>query len=571
MKVPFINHLSWLSYFGFEKTNDPATLRPLANPFDAIVWSFWIGGAKTLAYSLLFTPFVYLACRVVFSSDSTIKLTSVWISIQILSFFQIFLHSDVADDLATGLPKRMFVLPIATRTLVFYMIAIGLVSSALFSATIDLVFLHPIGYGVPVIPLMLASAAALSWVQAFSWTPIEPAWAKPYLALIGLIALVGIACWTIQIVHASSTIVSLLFASYLIGAFLVMLKGVERARRGDFFRFGKTQSIHQQPGAIVFRRFHPFRSPAAALFRLEWSFNLWIVAVLSMILTILTGASFYFLSGSNESIRPTFLNTSMIIIPIFSSFFYAYESPRFKPIWSGFKDRFEFFAVMPIKTNDFIKTKFLVALSATFSSWAGFLIAAGFDLAYDIMSPKIDNTLIYYNTNWLMPILFIHISSLRGFLLVVSLIGFSWNGATFMLAAELDRNETKMSKSMSIFIASIVTIFPIVLSIGLTTDWIIHVVILLLYLSPILAIWKIARSFVAFRKALAVELIGEGTVALGVCVWIGLSACSLMTIGLLFAEFSSIQFWIVSVSLVATITPLAAVNAAATRRPCAIA
>lgn len=87
-------------------------------------------------------------------------------------------------------------------------------------------------------------------------------------------------------------------------------------------------------------------------------------------------------------------------------------------------------------------------------------------------------------------------------------------------------------------------------------NWIFYFIINSLYVSPFLTFWKIARSIVAYRKALDLKLIGVGTVALGVCVWIGLSACTLATIGLIFAEFSSVRFWIVGVSVVTTITPL---------------
>jgi hypothetical protein len=557
MKAPFIQHLSWLSCFGFAERNKPATLRPLANPFEAIVWSLWIGGAKTFTQSMIAASILFLVIRSIFSHEIVIQGSMWFIFFQSIKFLNVFINLEDSDDFNKSYSKRMFALPISSGSFVLLITAIDFVSAAFFAATIDLAFLYPIGFGAPVVPLILGSAAALALVRAFSLSPIEPAWAKPYLAVIVLAALVGIACWTIQIVHASNTIISLVFMSYLIGAFFVALKGVERSRRGDFFRIGNKPSIHIQTGAIVVPRFRRFRSAAEAQFLLEWSFLGWIPAIISTVAPILIGTELYFLSKSSETNKISFINPVILLLPVILSFVYSYALPGFKPILTEHKDRLEYFLLRPMRTNDFIKVKFLAALFCTLSNWVGFLIMAAIGLVHESIDSGIDRSILNGNSGWMTHFVTARLTSPAGALLVVTMIGLSWNCATFMLAASLDRSDTGVRKPMSIFIASIVTILSLAVIFGMNIlDWIFYFIINSLYVSPFLTIWKIARSIVAYRKALDLKLIGVGTVALGVCVWIGLSACTLATIGLIFAEFSSVRFWIVGVSVVTTITPL---------------
>ncbi len=553
MKIPIISHLSWLSCFGFAEPNKPATLRPLANPFEAIVWSLWIGGAKTFTQSMIAGSILFLVIRSIFSHEIVIQGSMMFVLFQSIKFLNVFINLDDSDDFNKSYSKRMFALPISTGSYVLLITAIDFVSAALFSATIDLAFLYPIGYGAPVVPLILGSAAALALVRAYSWTSIEPAWAKPYLALIVLTALVGIACWTIQIVHASNTIVSLVFMSYLIGAFFVALRGVERARRGDFFRFGSTRAIHNQTGAIDIPRFRRFRSPAEAQFRLEWSFLGWIPAIISTVVPILIGTELYFLSRSSETNKISFISPVILFLPFILSFFYSYALPGFKPILTEHKDRLEYFLLRPMRTNDFIKVKFLAALFCTLSNWIGFLILAAIGIVHESIESGIDRSILNGNSGWMTHFVTTRLTSPAGALLVVSMIGLSWNCATFMLADSLDRTVKRFAK---IVLFIFLLILPIAHFADASSPFVETIFVLVISLTPIAAIWKIARSIVAYRKALDLKLIGVGTVALGVCVWIGLSACTLATIGLIFAEFSSVRFWIVGVSVVATITPL---------------
>ena len=103
--------------------------------------------------------------------------------IVIAYFMNILLFANSVGSMASTYPRRMYSLPVSSRTLVAWpMLYGGGVVALLWVAGACLVY-RPSGFQTPILLPALGLAATLVWLQAFAWSPIGNPLLKLYIPL----------------------------------------------------------------------------------------------------------------------------------------------------------------------------------------------------------------------------------------------------------------------------------------------------------------------------------------------------------------------------------------------------
>jgi hypothetical protein len=179
------------------------------------------------------------------------------------------LCSDGQFGAMSGLPPRLFTLPVRTATLVAWpMLSGAAVVALVWVAAAELIF-RPGGFRPPTAGGALVLAALTAWLQALSWTPFRAPWARVVAAAAVLSALVAAFLWAVEIARAPRYALGLILVGYLAAAAVVAFVGVARDRRGD----GRDGVAWLRLGGLAERRprdRRPFASAAQAQRWLEW-------------------------------------------------------------------------------------------------------------------------------------------------------------------------------------------------------------------------------------------------------------------------------------------------------------
>ena len=152
----------------------------------------------------------------------------------ICGLFPIFVYSYGADIASKQsiFPTRMFTLPITTRDLVGWPMLYGTIIVALTWLAVASFVLRPIWVNAPLWWPAFFLASCLAWIQAMSWRPFGLPGLRMVATVVPIVVLVKIAslCW---MDHVPEPVVSLLLGCTILPAYVVALRGVARARRGD--------------------------------------------------------------------------------------------------------------------------------------------------------------------------------------------------------------------------------------------------------------------------------------------------------------------------------------------------
>lgn len=210
------------------------------SPGQAIAWLFWWrhrwGLAAGIVYLFAAVATVALVPPEVRTGNLGLNLTvsSLAVLLHLMVVFSFGFETDLANK-DSGYPPRMFVLPLATRTLVRWPMFGGLISVSLVWLVIAGLVLRPCGFGFVWWPWACLTAL-LAVLQALAWMPFS----SSYQRLVVVLLLAGVAALAamglIWLVAPTAVFASLFVAVWLSG-YRLALAAVARARRGDPVRW----------------------------------------------------------------------------------------------------------------------------------------------------------------------------------------------------------------------------------------------------------------------------------------------------------------------------------------------
>jgi hypothetical protein len=171
----------------------------------------------------------------------------------------------------SGFPKNMMVLPVRTRSLVWWPMIYGAATMALLWILVTTLILLPAGVSPPIVWPAVVAAVATAWLQAVGWSPFPSPFVRVpilALALTPLSLLVTCAYMYLECHYVSIAIVAASLA-WIFVAYIFAIHGLARARtgsEGEWLRTFVTRIVahrQKQRSQANFMR-PPFRSAFTA-------------------------------------------------------------------------------------------------------------------------------------------------------------------------------------------------------------------------------------------------------------------------------------------------------------------
>ena len=189
----------------------------------------------------------------------------------LLPLFAYSCDADLAGKKST-FPARMFTLPLTTRALVGWPMIYGTAAVALAWLAVASLILRPGGMAVALWWPAGLLAGCLAWSQAAAWRPFGLPGLRLVAAVVPIGALVAMSGlrW---MAHLPELVVSLLFVCTIPPAYIVAVRGVARARRGDQPDWKWLAAWPRSFAGWFSRRRRSFGSPSRAQVWFEWRRN----------------------------------------------------------------------------------------------------------------------------------------------------------------------------------------------------------------------------------------------------------------------------------------------------------
>lgn len=338
-------------------------------PF-AVAWHIWTqhrSGFKISAVSLLLMVLLWPPILRAFDSPAVFVLASIPVVLVAAYLTNSLLFADEPGDLSSGYPRRMFTLPVSTRTLAFWPMLFTIVAVVGLWLIIAVLIYQRGGYRPPLILPALAFAVVIAWCQAVSWVAFKSPVVHAESIIIGLYILLGTPAWLLTSERLSSNAVILLGFAELAMICPLAFLGLVRARRGDHLSLG-LQDLSDAFGAAtdrLTRQPEHFRSAAQAQLWYEDRCHAWILKGMSYSL-LFTVYGFAMTSPSRPGNKFTFLVNlcSLLGTPIFMLNMFGSNLGRMQPVrpgWIQKRNPMTFLATRPILTGDFITAVYRLA------------------------------------------------------------------------------------------------------------------------------------------------------------------------------------------------------------------
>ncbi len=213
------------------------------SPTTAVLWEVWrqyrgvliaatawllamLGLVHVLSDGLIF------GMQLLVAKDTILIMLAMAIGPLMVGLFLMFAYSGDIIGRDSTFPARNFTLPLTTRALAGWPMLYGTFAIALtWLATASFV-LRPVGIDVPLWWPAVFLASCLAWVQALSWRPFALPGLRTVAVEVPIVVLVAI--FSIYLVFdLTEPVVSLLLGCTILPAYVVAVRGVARARRGD--------------------------------------------------------------------------------------------------------------------------------------------------------------------------------------------------------------------------------------------------------------------------------------------------------------------------------------------------
>jgi hypothetical protein len=282
------------------------------------------------------------------------------------------LVSGEPGSMVAGYPRAMLVLPVRTRTLVFWPMLYGSLGVVLLWLFTALLVYGPSGYSAPILLPCLALAALMAWIQALAWLPIPNHLLRLLVILVAVLAL-GILPYSLMVSElVSRAAIAGLLLGYIASAFALALLAVESQRRGEAWGFPRWLSRRARvagPPARL-RRNRPFRSPAGAQFWYEWDCHGWMLPGFTGFFVLLYAGLWLSAPRGVESLTLPLLLGAFLGLPIAFASAVGSGLGRLRPPWMKLRGSVMFVAIRPMTSGALVAAKFRVALASVLLTWA---------------------------------------------------------------------------------------------------------------------------------------------------------------------------------------------------------
>jgi hypothetical protein len=429
------------------------------------------------------------------------------------------LFLDREGDLSSGYPRRLFVLPMSTRTLAFWpMFQNGATVAILWVLTIAI---YPVGYEKPpvLLPILLL-AATISWLQAMVWCPFGAGWYRLVVCLIVYNVLV-MPPLVAKLVFEIDLPWELLLTAYLFGAWGIAYWAVSGARRGDVWmpRLRGTQLLEVLSRAFERRR--SFGSPASAQVWYEARCHLWMLPVLTF---WFLAVFIVFLAVTPFRGSTPLFSTSLLALaassPTLMAFSVGARLGRFEPFWRTGSPSIGFAGARPMTTQSLVVAKFRVALASVLLTWGVSVILVAVTVlgsgTWSDMAELARRAVKLYDgrSMWLIVCLSLIVAPAVSWNCLTSGLPFGLTGRRWVAEA--------YAWGFAVFMMALTV--PIVWLVG-HRDWVPTLISSFPLFVVALAPLKVIAAVVGFRKALGRRLIDGRYLAAALTIWLSIALC----------------------------------------------
>lgn len=261
-------------------------------------------------------------------------------------------------------PSRKFTLPVSSASLAGWPMLYGCAAMVLLWFAVRITGTFPPDFDVPTYWPALFAASLLAWAQALTWMPYALRGMR-IVVMIVLLVSIDVVVITAFENKASEATMFLLLAPLAPLAYLVSVRAVSRARRGDV------------PHWRVLERFAPAFSPAAAerAFRSAASAQLWFEwrqhgRTLPILIAIVLPAGLSLLFPFSETpVVVVEIVVVSLLVPPFLAIFAAAAAGKSSSNISESYGITPFIATRPVEDRALVVAKWRAALLSTLAAW----------------------------------------------------------------------------------------------------------------------------------------------------------------------------------------------------------
>jgi hypothetical protein len=272
-------------------------------------------------------------------------------------------------NLSSSYPRHMLVLPVRSRTLVFWPIFIGsLLATCLWLFTAMVIY-RTSGLEIPVAMPALVMVVLVTWFLALAWTPLSDRWIRDLIGITLSVALGALPMWMIIRDPGARAAVTVVLVIYLVAAGALAIAGVKADRRGDLWSLSFWQATRPWRTTRP-PRARPFASPALAQFWYEWRCHgLGVVGCFGLLMLIIWGCV---LSGRKPIDAHSFPLIFGLLLagPIVTFGSLGPAIGRLRPAVTLNREYATFLTTRPIQSGAVVAAKMRMALVTILFSWA---------------------------------------------------------------------------------------------------------------------------------------------------------------------------------------------------------
>jgi len=345
------------------------------SPALIMAWQIWSRhrlGIRISAVCLLLMVIAFPPILRTFDSRAVFVLSMIPAALVSVYVTNLLLFTDEVGSLTSGYPRRMFTLPVTTRTLVLWPMLLALLTVLSLWLVISVLVYQRAGYRPPLILPALAIAVTMAWSQTVAWLPTKSQLVQGYTATIGFALLVGVPCWLLVVNRASSAEVTVIGLVELPALCALAFLGLTHARRGDEWSFGLQDLSDRYWAAMdrLSRQPPTFRTPAAAQLWYEDRCHAWMLKgmVYMQLFMIYT---FAMTAPSRAGNKVTFSISLGCLAgtPFMMASQLGAALGRMYPPWTKQRGFMSFLAVRPILTGEMITAKYRMAARCVLHIW----------------------------------------------------------------------------------------------------------------------------------------------------------------------------------------------------------
>lgn len=288
--------------------------------------------------------------------------------IHLMAVFTYGAEVDLAAPRQSGIPARMFTLPLATRTLVAWPVGLGIAATTMVWLTVAFLILRPCGIEAPLALPMAVAATMLLAIQTVSWAPFEFGWAR-IVVMLPLSLAIFFAPFLSPLAGISESRVPLIYLASMPGLFWAAVASVSRARRGDAYTWNWRPAMLQHFARLLPERRRPFASAARAQLWFECRRHAGSLPIFMALMLVPAGVVLFFGLQNRGFWAEGFRIVAIIMaVPAFLAGILSQGLGKHDFSSKSFAMP-AFLATRPISSSEFVAAKFKMAAVSTLLTW----------------------------------------------------------------------------------------------------------------------------------------------------------------------------------------------------------